>query len=272
MVYSDQHYKEFLKNYLKENNYKGIVTDLAKKCGCDRTYLSQVINGKAELTTDHMLFLCQNLSLTEDETAFMMLRLMRDRSSLIEVRNSLNEKIKKILLEHNLLSKKVKTDSKYSSESLIKPEFKISYYSEIHYGLIHIMTSTPHGVTINEIYDRLPDGLKISKEKISEIVDGLAANNLIIKQQDRYKHKSSDLYLDIGSPLNYTNHLNWRIKAAERHQTKQDIHYTNVFSVSKKDVAKLRFQIIELIKDQRKQISESGSEDVCVFCCDFFKV
>ena len=68
------------------------------------------------------------------------------------------------------------------------------------------------------------------------------------------------------------HHLHWRLKAVERALFVEDVHYTNVFSLSEKDVEKLRRDIIQLIESQRKQVQASGTEVAYAFCCDFFAI
>jgi hypothetical protein len=51
-----------------------------------------------------------------------------------------------------------------------------------------------------------------------------------------------------------------------------DLHYTSVFAIAKADFLKLREDVIAFIESQRKVVQESGSEEVCVFCCDLTAV
>ncbi len=48
-VFSFRSYKEFLKSVtIIHKNERGFQAKLAKACGCQASYLSQVLNGKAE--------------------------------------------------------------------------------------------------------------------------------------------------------------------------------------------------------------------------------
>ena len=86
----------------------------------------------------------------------------------------------------------------------------------------------------------------------------------------KYTHSGESLHLSRLSPQTHANHLNWRMKAIERSMKPEDVHYTDVFSISKKDLARIKNLVFECIEGQRKIIPDSLEEEVGVFCCDVF--
>src|SRR5690242_7160650 len=89
-------YKEFLKDYIKQNASRGIISQVAENCGCDRTYISQVLNGKADLTPDHIMQLCEGLGLGEEESGYLLLLLLKDRSASAKAKKNLDAKLARL--------------------------------------------------------------------------------------------------------------------------------------------------------------------------------
>ena len=107
---------------------------------------------------------------------------------------------------------------------------------------------------------------------MDQMLRELVKMKVIRRDKDRYYHQSSDIYLPSYSPHSTAQHLGWRMRAVERSLLKEDIHYTNVFSVSKSDVENLRDLMVQTIEKQRKLVRESGMEAAAAFCCDFFVI
>lgn len=262
-VFAYNTYKEFLKAYIMQNELHGIISQVASACGCDRTYISQVLNGKAELTPDHIIQFCEYLSLNETETNYILLLSLRDRSASIKARKSLDIRIKQIKKDGLTVSHKVLSREKPEE---ISNEQRTLYYSSWLYGAIHILTS----IKEFQIPTAIAQKLQLPVQHINHILKDLLKMNVIRIENDRYIHNGSDVYLPQQHPQSLAHHLGWRMKAVERAMVKEDIHYTVAYSVSINDVEKLRLQIIQLIEDQRKFVHNSGAEVACGFCVDFF--
>ena len=65
--------------------------------------------------------------------------------------------------------------------------------------------------------------------------------------------------------------MNWRMRALQKIQEEEGIHYTATFSVSKKDIPVLKSHLLEFIKKQREMIGNSGAEEIVTFNCDLFE-
>ena len=263
-VFSYNTYKDFLHGYLEDNKQKGLVSQMAAACGCDRTYLSQVLNSKAELTPDHLIQFCESIALKEIESRYLLLVLLYDRSSSLAAKRSLRLQIDKIKNEAQVLSHKITSQEKPEE---IKEEQRTLYYSNWLYGAIHILTSIPALQSAQAIATHL----QIPIATAQRVLKDLTEMKLVSKDKDKFIHRGNDVYLPHHFPQSYSHHLNWRMRATERSMVKEDVHYTNVFSISKKDVEKLRHQIVEMIDEQRKKVRASGTDVAYAFCCDFLR-
>lgn len=264
-IFTLSNYKDFFKAYIEENNFKGIMTRIAEDCGCDRTYLSQVLNGKAELTTDHIIQFSEIRQLSEAESEYLLTLLLKDRSANLQVKRRLVQKIEKIQKEQLELSKKVTDNEKISQ---ITDQQKNKYYSLSSFSAIHILTSIEQFQSIENISQKM----NIPPDTTQEILSELLNMGLIKKEKGRYIHNWKNIYLTNDDPWLTQHHLNWRLKAVERTHVKQDVHYTDVFSVSTEDVIKIRENILGFISRHRKMVSDSGAEKAYAICCDFFEI
>ncbi|MDZ4660559.1 MAG: DUF4423 domain-containing protein [Pseudomonadota bacterium] len=140
------------------------------------------------------------------------------------------------------------------------------YYSSWLYSAIHILTSIP----TFQVAPAIAEKLHLPVNAVINALRDLVEMNLVQKEKEKYIHAGKDIYLPSEHPQCHSHHLNWRIRAVERAMIKEDVHYSNVFSISKKDLEILRQQVVAFIEEQRKQVRASGTDIACVFCCDFF--
>ena len=262
-VFTFDSYKAYLKSYLEENKQRGIVSQVAAACGCDRTYLSQVLGGKADLTPDHLIQFCDHEELSEGESRFLLLLLLRERASSTAAKRSFGLKIETLRKENLILKNKL---SKQETLQEISEEDRNRYYSNWIYIAIHILTSVPSYQTPAAIAEKL--GLSVAQA--TRVLKDLVEMRLVRKEKDRFEHSGRDFFLTQDNAQIHAHHLSWRIRAVERSMNTDDVHYTNVFTVSRGDVEKLKNKILEFIGEQRKSVRESGSEVLCAFCCDYF--
>ena len=61
-IFEFNSYKSYLSHYIETSGRRGLISELAKAAGCTHSYLSQVLNGKPELTPDHAWALADHLS------------------------------------------------------------------------------------------------------------------------------------------------------------------------------------------------------------------
>ena len=262
-IFAFKHYKPFLANYIKTNKYKGLISQLAQACGCDRTYISQVLNGKADLLPDHVVKLCDFLNLTEIESEYFLNLLLQDRATTPAARHFFENKINKIKNSSDELSKKIENKNDASEISEVH---KNLYYSNWLFPLIHTLTSINQYQTVDSISKKI----SCTENVVVTVLKTLVKLNLVTSVNGKFVHSGLSLYLKREASQIYSFHLQARLESVRRSYEKQDIHFTNVFSVSTNDVGKLRDQIVNLIENHRKTVHESGAETVGVFNCDFF--
>lgn len=261
-IYEYFSYKAFLIDLINKEKFK--VSQLSEMAECNRSYFSQMLNGKAQLTTDHLINLSEHLSLNHDEKEFFINLGLLERASLGSTRELLEAKLDKMRQKSLVLSRKIKTEGK-SFE--LTEEMKSDYYSNWFYGQVHIMTSIEQYQTVYALSERL----KIKQSAIKKILNQLLEMRLVTKSGNKYFHQSQNLHIPQSSSHNFVNHTNWRMRALQNIPNEAGIHYTCTFAISKKSVPGLKSKLLEYIKEQREDIGKSGAEEVYCFNCDLFE-
>ena len=100
-------YKSFLRDYISAQETRGAVAELAKGAGCDRTYLSQALNGKVHLTTDHVINFGETMGMSETEKNFFLHLLLHDRAGQPSARSVLKRKLEKISQDSQMMAKRI---------------------------------------------------------------------------------------------------------------------------------------------------------------------
>ncbi len=262
-VFKYESYKKFLRDWI-EDGQSG-MGDLAKAAQCHRTYLSQVLNGKADLTSDHAVNLCEYFGFDSYESTYFLTCHLYERSRLKSAREALKKKLTSMQQKFQQVGRRINGKERVQIETGITLPIG-AYYSDSNIALVHMATSCLETQTVQKI----SENFNIYTERVSEILELLIQLDLVIKRGDKYIHSGKNIHLDDGNLFSRTNHLNWRIRAAQSMTRPTSLHYTNVFSVSKTDVPVIREKLLQFLETQSKQISRSGSEEVLVFCCDLF--
>ena len=116
---------------------------------------------------------------------------------------------------------------------------------------------------------------RLSNRKVSEVLDFLLRTGMCETSAGRYTVGKSHISLSSDSPLLTKHHANWRqraIASLDKEETRQDLHYSAVVSLSRKDSDKLKEEIMELLKKHRDLIRDSKEETVFAYTIDLFEL
>lgn len=262
-IYGYKSYKKYIRDVI-EIQGRGAVAKLAVAAGCNRTYLSQCLSSKVQLTPEHILGISEYLNLNEEEENFFLLLLLFERATTRKAQNSLKNKLDKIVKDNLVLSKKIA--DKKDSNNLDDAE-KQKYYSSWKYPAIHSIVSIKEFQTTQAIAKKI----RLSEQEVNLILKDLSNMGLIEFASGSWIHSGKNIHTPTGSIHTSQNHINWRLRSFDDVNNKESVHYTTVFSLEKKDWELLRDKLLSFIEKQRDTIHSSGSEELYVFCCDLFQ-
>lgn len=85
---------------------------------------------------------------------------------------------------------------------------------------------------------------------------------------------TGDLHIPKNSPMIGIHHNNWRQRAVldSTLPNTEGVHYTAVYSISRKDHEHLKTKVLDLVEQSRKIVAPSKEEELICFTCDLFEV
>jgi uncharacterized protein (TIGR02147 family) len=263
-VFEFNSYKSFLNHYIKNTERRGIISELARAAGCTHSYMSQVLNGKPDLTPDQAWALTEHLSFSKEETDYFFTLVLFERAVTVKLKKNLEAKLKTARSSQLQISKVIAK----TVDHQVQAELRDKYYSQWSVGAVHTLTASSSFQSVEQLAKRL----NLSAINIEEHLNWLVESKLVRKSGNRFTHSGQSIHLPTESVHNQINHLNWRLRAGQNSLKEDEVHYTSTFTISKNEWDDLRSSLLKFIDHQRKKIQSSGSEEGYVFCCDLFKM
>lgn len=259
-------YRKYIHSVISNspNQGHGMISLFAKKMGCRPSYVTQVINGKCNLSAEQSYELSMFLKHSDEETDYFSLLVQLARAGTPSLQIRLRKKIQSMRESNLSLSKQAK------SKGDVSKEFAQVYYSNWIYSAVHILATIPAHATEKG----MARYLGVSIKQIRSILLLLTSAGLIRKENEKIKVTNANFFLSSSSPLILNHHQNWRIKVMEsmKPASLQEVHLSTVLSMSKDDIEKLRTMTIDFIQKFRKQAKESKEEELVVLFLDLQKL
>lgn len=263
-LYNSDNYVSYIKSRISEKKGTwGLMTEIAEACGCQKSHLSRVLQGKIELTMDQAAGLSDYFGLTNIESEYFLTLVQLARAGTKSLKQKLQSRLESIRKDQEDLSKRL------TSNSIGVEEKEILYYSSWYWSAVHIIASIPEYQTTRAISQRL--GLNDSFTEY--ILKTLLHFNLVSQVGSTWKTTTEPIHLSKKSSLIGLHHNNWRSRAvlSSQNPTHDGLHYTVVQSVSRSDFNRIKQLLLDAIEDYRNVANPSKEEEVACFCLDWFR-
>lgn len=144
------------------------------------------------------------------------------------------------------------------------------YYSSWHYLAVHVVSSLKGHNDAKSI----SASLNIPESIISNILLFLLQTGIVKEVKGSLEPGPTDVHLNRESPLIRQHHTNWRVAAIQSlmNDSKSNIHYSTVSTLSKEDAENLRSEMVALIERYIKVIKPSKEEVMYGFNLDFYNL
>lgn len=272
-LFSHKDYRAFLNEKLPPRGAsRGMRQALAKKLNCQSAFVSQVISGRAHFSLEHALGVSRFLNFSDLETRYFLFLVQLDRAGTPELQSYFRREIQKLRSQRQEVKERIsEVDGELSRDD------QLVYYSSWHYAAIHILCSVPKANTATQ----LASVLCLPMRRVRECLEFLVRTQLLVEapakasQSEKTYHVGVvRIHLGRESPMIGQHHMNWRMKAMESldRNSKQDLHYSLVVSLSEKDQRKIYDLLLDAISSVEKVAAPSAEEKLGVFCMDFFEV
>jgi uncharacterized protein (TIGR02147 family) len=241
---------------------KGQSLKIANHLGIHPSLLSQITKGSRDFSLEQACDLTHYLGLTELETEYFMALVQYQRAGTPRLKKMNLKKIEK------LRSKSLELVHRLPPDAVLDEAKQAFFYSHWLHSGIRLLTSIEGTQTI----DTISDYFRIPKKKATDILKFLVDTNLCVKNNDQFHMGIKHTHLPADSTLVSRHHMNWRIKALERHSNIQthELAFTSPVSLSKSDGPKVREILVEAVEKAMTVIDRSKSEKLACLNIDWF--
>lgn len=249
----------------KQSQGRGLTKSLAETLRCHPTFISQVINEKADFSTEQALRFSRFFELSNEETDYFidLLGLARagDDCAKIFFRNRVEKKRKEL----------AKFKFAIGAEKLIEesPHAHFDYYTSWIMQAVHATIQIEGLQTAGEISKYL--GIRM--EEIDAILSNLEKMGLAKFNDSRWSCTNEFLHIDERSPYIWQFHSQWRQRACQsflQFKKKDVTHYSGALTFSQEVEPQVRAALSKCLDDIMKLVIPSKSETVFGLNVDFF--
>jgi uncharacterized protein (TIGR02147 family) len=257
-------YKNYLRNRVDSSEEKGIVRVMAEAVGCQRSYISQVMNGKVHLTKDQAWGLCEFWKLGSLEAEYFLLLVEHARAATRSYRAQMERDLERIRRSRDDLKSRMKR------EEIQNPKDAALYYSAWYHSAIHILLSIPGFHSPEAIAKKLGLSVKL----VENCLENLKQLDLAKESLGKWQFEGKGIHITRKSSYVVFHHSNWRQRAvlSAQQEDENSIHFTNVQSVSREAYEELKNRLREFVDQANKLIEPSAEEKLICFNCDLFTV
>jgi uncharacterized protein (TIGR02147 family) len=265
-VYEASDYRSYLLGYLRAQPKKGrgLRGQWAEAAGCQVAYVSHVLGGTNDFSLEQAEAISRQIGHSKEEQEYFVLLVQKARSGTNQLRqffqNMLNEKLAH---HHNIRHRmKIKETLKIADQAI--------YYSKWYYAAIHILLTIPEYRTATAISQYFAIPLAETKEYL----EFLETRQLIELKSGHYSVRGAFLHISKDSPLFFHQQISWRQRAIDSvYKNRPDeVHFASCFSLSAKDVDRIKALLSQTIETSTEIIKPSKEERLYSICLDFFEV
>lgn len=258
-------YKLFINTYFSTLPKKGHgqYRKLSILLNVSSVVVSQVLKGSRHFTLEQALEISKFLGLSENETEYFLLMISKERAGTQQLVKYYTNQMHQMRKDNESVKNKIVTHSELSDLE------KSIFYSNWYYSGIRLLSSIDG---YNDV-DSIANYFGLSKQKVRKIIDFLLQTQLCKEEGNKVTMNMKTTYIAPESPFINSHRRNWRLKAMERlnESTEDELFFSSPYSLGKKDISKIKKEILSLIQNTSKVVADSPCEEVACLNIDWFK-
>ncbi len=239
--------------------------DMARACKMQKTYLSRVLGGKAELSEDQLYLVCEYLHFDEDQRAYVKLLHALERTSVVKRRKELATQVAATQEKHR------RTDAHIAARALVaEPIDTAAYHLDPNMILVHVFLTVPRFAAAPAA---IAAELGLPAARFAAILAQLERLGLIEPASAGYRVKVEMLHLAAGSPLYKAYSVLQRAKASEQLQKLppgRDYAFTVAFSANEAVRVAIKDRFLKLLAEVQPLVLRAKAEHVYQMSFDLF--
>lgn len=264
-VFDHHHYRTYLNAWIaaKPSKGRGEKSRFAETIRCHSAYITLVLQGAADLSLEQAALLNDHLGHRLEEAHFFLLLVQHARAGNRPLADHFSVQIKQVLASRLALNNRLEFRKALDSQA------QATYYSSWHYGAIHVLLSVPEFRT----KERIATHLNLPLAKVAEVLEFLTTVGLAIEGKQGFNIGAATVHLGERSPMIGKHHINWRLRAMDSLDRAKvdDLHYSSVATISRKDLPRVRAVLVKAIEEIRGVVKDSGEEELFCYTMDLFR-
>ncbi|SMF55100.1 DUF4423 domain-containing protein [Pseudobacteriovorax antillogorgiicola] len=257
-VFSGFCYRKILKMLVersKQSSQSLTFQQLAESARIPKSYLSKVMNHKAELSHDQLYLICKHLPISKFHKDYLHLLLEYDRSSIEERRKELFKKIKD-------RQKQMRRTEDYLrlGDGPLDEKDQAKYYLDPIHQIVHICLDIPW---FRQDYRRLATHLHLSCERLDRIMDNLDEMKLVHVDGCKTELLVKNLHLSKNSQF-YRPWIN-QIQQLSRHKIlshdlSDNYSFSAIFCSDANSQIEIQERFLEFLKATESKVIDAKPE------------
>lgn len=266
-IYSTSAYREALRGQIqlwKSHEAKRTLTVLAKNAGLQLSYLSNVLNDRAHLSSDQVYALARETGCDAAETDYLLLLLEHERTGITARRKELERTIR------NLQAEQLSTKKHLKAETLeMSLEDQARYYLDPFHQLIHLFLSMRPGTTSVQ----LGQEFGLSPAHVARVLQFLERVGIVTAKKAGFAANTPVSYLPHESPITVAHLQQMRVKALDQIQRllpSQRYAFSVTITADHEARLKIEREFSKFIQTVEKIVTAAPSEHLYQLNFDLF--
>lgn len=261
-IFEFKNYQSYLLYYFQLK--RGNQARLAEFINCRSSFLTQVIDERVELSLDQATIIPNFLGLNKNEKMAFLLSVQKQKIKDDGEKRFFEDQINALRLKNNTVKERLNDVGELDENAQSK------YYSSWVYGAVHILCAFSWVKDINDVISFL----KIDRNVAIEVLIFLTECGLIQNKNNKFSIGKKQIHLSEESAHISNHHINWRLKAIEKLNSKksQILNFSSLVGISKKDVAAVKEVFLKSIAEMNQIVQKSGEESAYLVNIDFMEL
>lgn len=260
-------YRKFLEAYIKNKprNGHGYKLKIAEALNVHPTLITQILKGHKSFSIEQAYSLVQFLGLSDLEKDYFLTLVEYDRAGTLALKKFIESRLLKLRQESEKIKNRVQTYASMSEAD------QALFYSQWYYSAIRLSC----GIGEKATNKSLAKNFDLPLELVEKITHFLLSRGLIIEKENKtFDRGPQNTFLTSDSPLISRHHMNWRMKAMERHPRLQqdELAFSAPLTLAEKDLPEIKKMCLDFIQEVSKKVSSSPAEKLACINIDWFCV
>lgn len=260
-------YRAFIEGYVKSQPKKGhgYKLKMAEALRVHPTLITQVLKGHKSFSIDQAYALAQFMELNDIEKDYFLTLVDFDRAGTETLKTFIQSKLLKLRQESEKIKNRVPMYATMSDSD------QAQFYSHWYYSAIRLSSGINKKVTA----ESLASDFDLPIDVVDKVLEFLISRGLVVEKDDLTLDRGpKNTFLASDSLLISRHHMNWRIKAIEKHPRLEsdELAFSAPLTLAKSDLGEVKKMCLNFIQEVSKKVSKSPSENLACLNVDWFRV